>query len=613
MAKPPPPPAVPRNTGVVIRRLLGLAWRHRVSCLEVILYQIIILALGLLSIKLAGCGIDYIRYCLEPGRLPDLPSFLRDSLRRTNPYIVLGSIGGTMLILTTIRSLLGFRYTGVLGKLILQDLMIPLRAQVYDKLQRLDFRFYDANSNASIINRVTSDVLSLRMFLDQVLIKSIIMIISLVGYSILMINLNVGLAVACLATTPLLWAIATMFSYRIQPSYAHGRKLVDNMLRNLAESVQAVMIIKGFGREFEQRAKFESSNQAIYKQQLNIFWRLSLFTPTIGFLTRINIIILLLYGGWLVMHGRLPLGGGLVVFAALLEQFAGQITNITTIVNGAQQSFTSAQRVFEVLDAPVEIHEPRNAIRRPKIAGSVRFDRVSFGYCDTKAVIRDVNLEVSPGQRVGIFGTTGVGKSTLLSLIPRFYDPDSGRLFIDDVDVRRLGIDDLRRNVGVVFQDNFIFSNTVAANIAFGYPNATAAQIERAARIASAHDFICQLPEGYETLLRENGANLSGGQRQRLALARTILLEPAILLLDDPTAGVDAQTEHEIFDAFDRAMEGRTTFIAAHRFKAMQRVDFIVVMENGQIIQRGTHEELMRLQGPYLRAAKAQFPDASGS
>jgi ATP-binding cassette subfamily B protein len=225
-------------------------------------------------------------------------------------------------------------------------------------------------------------------------------------------------------------------------------------------------------------------------------------------------------------------------------------------------------------------------------------------------VLRDIDLEVRPGQCVAILGATGAGKSVLMSLVPRFYDVTGGRLLLDGHDVRRINLDDLRRNIGIVFQESFLFSNTVAANIAFGHPEASRAQIERAARIAAAHDFILELPQGYDTVLGESGNSLSGGQRQRLAIARAVLLEPAILLLDDPTAAIDSETEHEIFAALDRAIAGRTTFIVAHRLSTLRRADFIIVMDNGRIVQRGTHEELMRVPGPYRHIASLQLVDS---
>jgi ATP-binding cassette subfamily B protein len=305
----------------------------------------------------------------------------------------------------------------------------------------------------------------------------------------------------------------------------------------------------------------------------------------------------------------LPLGAGLVVFAGLLDQFAGQVNNVATIVNSIQQSLIGARRVFEILDAPVDVRSPPDAVRRPRLDGAVRFDSVSFEYGPLDPVLRDINLEVKPGECVAILGATGAGKSVLMSLIPRFYDVTSGRILIDGIDVRHLYLDDLRRNIGTVFQESFLFSNTVAANIAFGHPDATQAQVERAARIAAAHDFIMGLPKGYETVLGESGNSLSGGQRQRLAIARAVLLEPAILLLDDPTAAIDSETEHEILDALDRAIAGRTTFIVAHRLSTLRRADSIIVLENGRIVQRGTHADLIKVPGPYLHVANLQLVD----
>jgi ATP-binding cassette subfamily B protein len=368
-------------------------------------------------------------------------------------------------------------------------------------------------------------------------------------------------------------------------------------------------VVKGFGREEENRERFLAHNSAVLTQQYNIFWQVSLFSPTAGFLTRINTAVLLGYGGWLVVQGRLPLGAGLVVFAGLLDQFAGQVNNVATIVNSIQQSLIGARRVFEILDAPIDVRTPTDAVRRPRLEGAVRFEGVSFEYGRLDPVVRDIDLTVKPGECVAILGATGAGKSVLMSLIPRFYDVSKGRILVDGIDVRRLHLDDLRRNIGTVFQESFLFSNTVAANIAFGHPDATQAQIERAARIAAAHEFIIGLPKGYETVLGESGNSLSGGQRQRLAIARAVLLEPAILLLDDPTAAIDSETEHEIFEALDRAIAGRTTFIVAHRLSTLRRADLIVVLENGRIIQRGTHAELIRVPGPYLHVANLQLVD----
>jgi ATP-binding cassette subfamily B protein len=607
-ASPTPAAASTPSNGELIRRLFRLTWRYRLGCVKVLAIQLVLLTMGIFGLSFTGLGIDYIRHQVEG--VPLAPNRLHLALPGDWPWQhVLGLLAGLILVLALGRALLNYVYFVSVNKLVQQQLVVDLRGEVYEKLQRLSFRFFDANTTGSIITRVTSDVQAVRMFVDQVLIQSVIMVISLTVYVAYMASLSPGLTVACLATTPLLWGMAAWFSRNIQPAYAQNRTLVEKMVQTLAESVQGIAVTKGFGREAEDRARFEAANQACYDQQRGIFWRVSLFSPAVGFLTRINMMVLLAYGGWLVIHGQLPLGAGLVVFAGLLEQFSGQVNNIANIVNSVQQSLIGARRVFEILDAPVEVQSAPQAVRRARLEGAVRFDQVAFSYSGIDPVLRDISLDVKPGQCVAILGATGAGKSVFMSLIPRFYDPTGGCVLIDGIDARRLHLDDLRRNIGLVFQESFLFSNTVAANIAFGHPDATPQQIEKAARVAAAHDFIMQLPKGYDTVLGESGSSLSGGQRQRLAIARAVLLEPAILLLDDPTAAIDSETEHEIFEALDRAIAGRTTFIVAHRLSTLRRADFIIVMENGRIVQQGRHEQLMRLPGPYRRVANLQLVD----
>jgi ATP-binding cassette subfamily B protein len=607
--------SAPVSSARLIRRLFGLAWRYRTRCVQVVMLQLVLLTLGLSGLSLTGLGIDYIGWVLGgrgDGRVVDFPhaKFGLQLPQTWAPFRVLLLIAACILAFALLRALLNYIYTISINRLVQQLLVVDLRGEVYDKLQRLSFRFFDANTTGSIITRVTGDVQAVRMFVDQVMIQSVIMIVSLTIYTIYMVSLHPGLALACMATTPVLAVMSTLFSRYIQPRYRQSREREETMVQHFAESIQGVQVTKAFGREQEDREAFDAKNRAVYDQQQGIFWRVSIFTPAVGFLTRINMIVLLGYGGWLVIQGRLPLGTGLVVFAGLLDQFSGQVNQVATLVNSVQQSLVGARRVFEILDAPIEVSDAPGAVSRPKPGGSVRFEHVSFSYAGIDPVLRDIDLEVQPGQCVAILGATGAGKSSLMSLIPRFYDPTAGRVLIGGTDARELRLDDLRRNIGIVFQESFLFSNTVAANIAFGHPDATREQIEKAARIAAAHDFITALPQGYDTVLGESGNSLSGGQRQRLAIARAVLLEPAILLLDDPTAAIDSETEHEIFEALENAIAGRTTFIVAHRLSTLRRADFIVVMEGGRIVQRGTHAELMREPGPYLRVATLQLVDS---
>jgi ATP-binding cassette subfamily B protein len=326
-------------------------------------------------------------------------------------------------------------------------------------------------------------------------------------------------------------------------------------------------------------------------------------------LSQLSLVILFAYGGWLYVQGKIPLGSGLVVFAGLLQQFTGQVATISTLANSVQQSLAAARRVFEVMDTPLEVESKPDAKIPARLSGQIIFEKVSFSYAPEKPVLEEISFVAKPGQIIGIFGMTGAGKSTLLGLIPRFYDPHSGRILADGNDLRELDLDAFRRQIGIVYQESFLFSNTVAANIAFGHPHATMEQIERAARIASAHDFISALPHGYETVLGESGVDLSGGQRQRLALARALILQPPILILDDPTASVDAKTENEIVSALREAMTGRTTFVVSSRLNLLRRADLILVLENGRLTHSGTHEELVHRPGPYHETALLQIMD----
>jgi ATP-binding cassette subfamily B protein len=424
-----------------------------------------------------------------------------------------------------------------------------------------------------------------------------------------MLSMHVRLTLACLATTPLLWAGAALFSRIVQPAYRTASQLGDVMIRTLVENLQGIQVVKGFAREPEQAEKFREANHNIRDLKKSIFFRISTFQPAMGLLTQVNMLILIGFGGTLVIRGQLALGAGLFVFANLLHEFANQVGQITNIVNSIQSSLASAERVFEVLDEPVLIASPPDAIRLPGVKHSIEFDHVTFGYHPERPVLRDISLKINAGECLGITGPTGSGKTTLLSLLKRFYDVTEGSIRLDGTDIRRLNLDDVRRSMGIVFQESFLFSNTVAANIAFGIPEATAEQIEDAAIIASADGFIRELPDGYGSMVGEHGSNLSGGQRQRLALARAILTNPTILLLDDATASVDPETEHEIREAMVTAMRGRTTIVVSNRLSTLRQTDRIVVLRDGTIDAVGTHAQLIESCDYYRKLAELQITD----
>jgi len=585
-----------------------MAWRYRVGCLTMILLNSAVIGATVLGLKLLGQGIDYIRSIKDP-TAPEI-TWLLPPPGDWTPMQVVAWCAGLVLLVALLGAVAKYWAAWTQAWVGQHRVVVDLRAQVYDKLQRLSFRFFDGNQTGSIINRVTTDVQGVREFLDTVVLQSVTMAVSLLVYLFCMLDLHVGLTVACLATTPFLWWLSLRFGREVKPAYRETRELADNVVRKLSENVQGVHVVKGFARQREQIAGFEESTAALRSQRFWIFGRLSRFTALIQILTQLNLMILLGFGGYLVIEGQLALGDGLIVFAGLLQQFSSQVANVANITNSIQNSMTGAQRVFEILDAPLEVANKPNARTDAVPEGHVIFDHVHFSYePGGEDVLHDVSFEAKPGQCIAVLGTTGSGKSTLLSMISRFYDPTSGRVLVDGVDLRDLDIDSLRRRIGVVFQESFLFSNTVAENIAFGHPDATREQVERAAHLAAADEFIQELSDGYDTVIGERGANLSGGQRQRLAIARAMLTEPAILLLDDATAAVDPETEHEILQAMESAMAGRTTFVVAHRLSTLRQADRVIVLEKGRIIQDGSHEELMSDTGQYRRAADIQSPN----
>ncbi|MFZ5895235.1 MAG: ABC transporter ATP-binding protein [Myxococcota bacterium] len=603
-----PPPSSELGQSQLLRRLFALSAHYRSDCLQVFGYQVVLLVLGVTGLGLTGLAIDVTRHALDTTTPAPRWPFGFVPGGDWTPSYALFVIGALVLGMAAARAILNYSYAVAVGRLIHLKLVPELRTRVFDKLQRLSFRFFDENASGSIINRVTSDVQSVRSFVDGVLLQGAIMLLSLSVYMVYMLRTHAGLTLASLALTPLIWILTTRFSRWARPAYAKSRELSDEMVLAMSEGVHGIQVTKVFGREPEELARFRNKNHAVLEQQQEIFRRVSRFGPTVQFITHSNVAVLLIYGGYLVAKAQLSIGD-LVVFAGLLQQFSAQISSMAGIINTLQQSLTGARRVFEVLDAPLEVESPPEPRVLPRVEGRIRFEHVSFAYEEGDDVLRDIDFEVAPGRCVAILGLTGAGKSTLLSLIPRFYDASRGRILIDDVEVKQLDLDFLRKNIGLVFQESLLFRNTVAQNIAFGHPEASREAIEHAARIAGADEFIRELPQGYDTVLEEAAVNLSGGQRQRIAIARALLLEPRILLLDDPTTAIDPETEREVLSAMDSAMEGRTTLVVANRLSTLRRADEILVLNDGRIVERGTHAELMAERGVYFRAASLQAAD----
>jgi ATP-binding cassette subfamily B protein len=607
--------------------------------LAVLLLNGLLVSMHVLGLGLTGFGIDFIRHQVQPDSPPPAWPLGLVAPASWSPLAVV--VATSLAILATALLAASLKYaTAVASAGLSQRVLIQLRSDVYDKLQRLSFDFYDANAGSSLINRAASDVQAVRTFVDGVIVKILVVLLTLIVYLVYMLNMHVPLTLACLVSSPLLWYVSVLFSRMVQPEYRRASQLVDDLVLTLVENVEGQHVIKGFARERQEIEKFREANGRVHRQKRSIFWRLSVYQPMTGLVTQMNMLVLITYGGYLVIHGQLQLGVGLFVFANLLNEFANQVGQITNIANTIQTSLTGASRVFEVLDAPIEIQSPPSpqmlpdsseltkmgpaenggcrritSIASATRARSIRFDHVDFAYpagVDRPAgelVIRDISFEVKPGECLGIVGETGAGKTTLLNLLSRFYDVTSGSITIDGIDIRQLDVDQLRRNIGIVFQESFLFSHTVAANIAFGNLDAAEQAIEQAARLAAADEFIRDLPAGYETLVGEFGANLSGGQRQRLAIARALLLDPAILVLDDATAAVDAETEHEIRLALQQASRGRTTIMVSNRINSLMNAQQVLVLHKGQIAQLGAPQDLLRRPGIFRQLAELQFAD----
>ncbi len=583
------------------------------KCIELLTLNIILLGISLAIISITGLMVDILGKAVKPDAPPPKALWGLALPSDWEPFKCIVVLCVVMVAFTLLRFVLRLRAVISQAKLI-QAIVGALRSRIYDKLQRLSFRFFDANETGSIINRATGDVNNIATFTDQAVIQVVVLIVTLAVYIIYMVNLHPFLTLVGMSTTPVLFMLSIWFSKTVRPGYEENRTLFDRLILIVSENAQGQHVVKGFGRQQAEIDKFRGANIAYRQRQRWLFKQVSRYSALAQSLTQINIIVVLLYGGWVVITTRNQADptltvGKLIIFTVLLQQFSGQVNAIANLANTLQQSLTAAGRVVQILDAKLEIDSKPGAVQKPKLAGHIKFENVSFGYNPGEMVLKEISFEVKPGQCVAILGATGAGKSSLLSLIPRFYDPDSGRITIDGVDLKDMRLEDLRRNIGLVFQESVLFSNTVANNIAFGKPEATREEIQAAAQVAAADKFIQEMPKGYDSIVAEGGLTLSGGQRQRIAIARAVILQPSVLILDDATAAIDPETEHEILLAMDNAMKGRTTFVVAHRLSTLRRADFIIVLENGRIAQIGTHEELLKRPGRYKEIASLQFLD----
>jgi len=475
---------------------------------------------------------------------------------------------------------------------------LDLRNTLYARLVRLSFRFYDTHQTGQLMSRATVDLQGVRFFLGYGLIFFFQHILTIVGVTVVLYAVEWRLALAASAVTPFIVVLAYRYSRVAHPVLRDVQQKLADVTTVAEENIVGVHVVKSFAQEESEAAKFAERSERVFQQSVRANRQRALYVPLLSFLPLVAQAVVLLYGGRMVARGDLALGE-FFAFNVLVLMLVMPLRMLGMWIGQAQRATASGERIFEVLDEPEDVAPPARPAPLPRGDGRVVFDAVTFAYTAGRPVLEDVDLELQPGSTVALIGHTGSGKTTLASLVPRFYDVDSGRVTVDGVDVRDLDPVALRREIGIVAQDPFLFSASVRENIAFGRPDATDEGVEQAARLAQAHDFVAELPDGYDTVIGERGITLSGGQRQRIAIARALLLDPRILILDDATASVDATTEARIRLGLRQAMRGRTTIIIAHRLSTIALADELVVLHEGRIAARGTHDELFETSAVY--------------
>lgn len=484
-----------------------------------------------------------------------------------------------------------------------------IRFQLYEHYMSLPFQFFDTSQSGQLMSRATEDVNSIRRFLMFALRMAVYSITMFAVVSVLLLIEHLTLALLSLAMMPILGFTAIFFSTRVRPMFSKVQQQFGEMSSVLQENLSGTRVVRVFAREDDEIDRFDGSLDLLYRRQMDAIRYYSFFFPLMQLISGISLAVVLWYGGRQVLNGSISIGT-LVAFNIYLTLLANPIRQLGWIMNSVARAVASGERIFEVIDLKPAIRDRANAAPLEHPRGDVAFEDVSFTYPHTsKPALRNISFRAPGGSVIGLIGMTGSGKSTITGLMTRFYDVSKGRVLVDGVDVRDIQLAALRRNVGFVLQETFLFSTTIRDNIAFGKPDATDADVERAARIAQAHDFISEMPEGYDTKLGERGVSLSGGQRQRIAIARAICSDPRVLVFDDATSSVDTETEFEIQQALSQAMQHRTTFVIAQRVSSLKEADEILVLENGEIVERGTHMTLIQRGGSYARLYELQLKD----
>ena len=516
-------------------------------------------------------------------------------------------LAGLILLVNALRGAFAYGQTYLsewTGQLVAYD----IRNAIFGKLQRLSFSYHDERQTGDQMSRATADVEGIRNFVQGGLLRAVQILLLVFGAAGILFMTNWRLALIGLAFVPIVAYRSAVVSLSLRQIWNYVLRTTGKMTTVMQENLSGVRVVRAFGAQKYEIEKFDvvikdlsDSHIRVSKLQVanSSFIQLVFAAATGG---------IIWFGGQEIVSGRLT-PGELTQFIFYLGLIQGPVRMSGMIINNFSRAVSAGQRIFEVLDAPSPVQQSPDATVMPKVRGHVKFENVSFAYGD-EPVLRDVSLEAQPGQVVALLGMPGSGKTTVVHLIPRFYDASEGKITLDGTDIRDVTLESLRSNVGIAMQDVFLFSATIADNIAYGKPGSTREDVERASRIAQLHDYVADLPDGYETWVGERGITLSGGQRQRMAIARTILLDPPILVLDDSTSSIDASTEHLLRQALESVMKGRTTFVIAHRLSTVRHADQILVLDNGSIAEQGTHNELVQRKGLYRQLYELQLlPD----
>ncbi len=521
----------------------------------------------------------------------DLPGLWRMSLAMLGVYLgaTLADIG-----------------VGVILARISQRAMQALRRDLFEHLQTLSLRFFDRQPHGELMSRLTNDIDAVNQVLAQQIPQLLSSVLTLVGIVVMMFALNVWLALASMIVLPAMTAFVGFIGKRTRGGFRQLQEQLGTLNGELEETYSGQRVIVAFGQQGSTFEKFQRANEAVRDTGIRAMSYALLVPPLMGVFSNANIAVLIGLGGWMALRG-LATVGTIATFITYSRRFAGPLRQLGNLYNQVQSAIAGAERVFQVLDEQPEIEDGPDAIPLEAIEGHVVFDHADFAYVPGVQVLHDVCLEAMPGETIALVGPTGAGKTTVVNLLTRFYDLDGGAIRIDGHDIRDVRKADLRRRLGIVLQDNFLFADTVMENIRYGRLDASDEEVIAAAQLANADQFVLRLPQGYQTVLTERGANLSQGQRQLLAIARAILADPAILILDEATSSVDTRTEVHIQEALLKLMEGRTSFVIAHRLSTIREADQVLVINEGRLIERGTHEELLALGGFYHNLYMSQF------